>query len=82
MIKVLLEHGADVSIADKWGSIPLQLAAEKDHADAVAILVDAGSPIEHQDNSGKTAMALSKNENIRAMLQSNGAQPRVCFVLP
>ena len=82
IVKTLLEKGADVNIADKWGSIPLQLAAEKDHADSVALLVDAGSPIEHQDNSGKTAMALSKDENIRAMLQSNGAQPRVCFVLP
>ena len=82
IVRTLLDKGADVSIADKWGSIPLQLAAEKDHADAVALLVDAGSPIEHQDNSGKTAMALSKDENIRAMLQSNGAQPRVCFVLP
>lgn len=53
-LKVLLEHGGDVHLADDTGEQPLQMAARKCHLECVRLLVQAGADLNHTPAPEKT----------------------------
>ena len=53
---MLIEAGARVMEVDNDGRIPLILAAQEGHNEAVTCLLDAGSRIDHRSHDGKTAL--------------------------
>ena len=75
-----LRDGADPAVPDKAGFTPLHFAAQGQHAEVVAILVQAGAPTEAQDQWGNTPLfravgtSRGKGDTIRALLDA-GADP-------
>ncbi|XP_062598734.1 uncharacterized protein LOC134260163 [Saccostrea cucullata] len=53
VIKVLIEHGADVNIADENGRTPLSIAIEKSSLEVVKCLVENSANVNEQINSFK-----------------------------
>ena len=51
----LIECGADVDAANKYGQTPLMIATMYGNTPMVELLLDAGCSAEAQDNNGKTA---------------------------
>lgn len=56
MINLLLEHGADVNLKNKYGRTALTYAANKGKAKAVKALLDAGADINIKDENDLTAL--------------------------
>ena len=51
---VLLEHGADVNVADRYGATPLHHAAAHGFVDVCEYLVEKGAKKDFTDGSGRT----------------------------
>lgn len=45
MVKLLVDEGADITVADKHGQSPLQIASFYGHVEVVKLLVDKGADI-------------------------------------
>lgn len=80
MIKLLLEHGADVNAQDEKLRSPLILAVHRyqkaDQEATVRLLLEHGADESLQDDSGKTAMDYASNagdQNIRVLLEAGAA---------
>ena len=54
-VRVLIEHGAGVDLADKRGDTPLIEAAAHGHLDVVRMLLDAGADVRLRNNDGQNA---------------------------
>ena len=60
MAQLLLQEGAKVNVpSGSENNIPLTLACWKGHRDVVALLLDHGSNIEHQNKAGCTPLMLA-----------------------
>lgn len=55
IISALIKNGADVNERNKKGQTPLLLAIERNQGEQAKILVEYGSDIHAEDNSGETA---------------------------
>ncbi len=79
MIKMILEHGANINIFDKYGYTPLMLAVRNLDTNLVSMLIKKGAEINRQNDDGSTALmfALSDNRKKRIemmeLLIDNGA---------
>lgn len=60
VVSLLLENGALVDKADRYGSTPLLAAAEEGHADVVRVLLQAGADKSLTDEDGDSAISLAK----------------------
>lgn len=58
MLELLVYFGARLDVADRFGFLPIHTAAGVS-ADHVQLLLDAGSPIDSQDNAGRTPLMLA-----------------------
>lgn len=58
VVSLLLEHNADVHLANSDGRTALFMASEKVHVEIVKLLLENGASIRHKDTWGKPAIAL------------------------
>jgi ankyrin repeat protein len=75
-VRLLLEHGADLSATDDNGSTPLTWAAEKGHENIARLLLENGADVDAKDNYGQTPLCLAASygeEEVAKLLLKNGA---------
>ena len=60
-VRLLIKHGADVSVPDKTHSTPLHLAALSGSSETVRVLLEHGADITVLDGSHKTALHLASS---------------------
>lgn len=58
VVSLLLEHNADVHLANSDGRMALFMASEKVHVEIVKLLLENGASTRHKDTWGKPAIAL------------------------
>ncbi|KAF1780825.1 Ankyrin repeat-containing domain [Phytophthora cactorum] len=58
-VKLFLEKGVSIDLADNKGWTPLVSAAQEGHTDVAAILLKAGAVIDIQRRSGATAHSIA-----------------------
>lgn len=81
--RVLLQHGADVNARDKFGQIPLHMAAmcnrlDDDRVPMMELLLNAGAQIDARDTGGRTALhtaAIFQQRRLVVALEHAGADP-------
>lgn len=56
VVKLLLEHGGDVSAGDPYTRTPLHIASQGGFLDLVRLLLDNGADLAEGDNQGSTAI--------------------------
>ncbi len=56
MVKLLLDQGADISVADADGWTPLNAAASSGHLEVVKLLLDQGADISVATSAGSTPL--------------------------
>jgi hypothetical protein len=82
VVRLLMEEGADPTIADGQGSTPLMNASEGDHLEIVDLLLEdpsAASTINHRDSMGNTALSLAVcygNAEMVKVLLKHGADAK------
>lgn len=64
MVKLLVEHGADVNAAAQDGSTPLMLAAMNEKQDVVDYLLKHGAKAKATDAKGKTALDYAREGKV------------------
>jgi ankyrin repeat protein len=56
VVRLLLEHGADINAQNQIGRTPLHWASIKGALEVVRLLLEHGSDVEVEDYDGKTAL--------------------------
>ena len=77
IVKILLDHNADVDLGDGWRSSPLAEAALTDHLQVMQVLIDHGATI-NEDESGSYALwraAMEGKTQAVSLLLAHGANP-------
>ncbi|GFG23073.1 ankyrin repeat, PH and SEC7 domain containing protein secG [Aspergillus udagawae] len=72
-IRLLLDHGADITASDDEGCTALHFAAESGNHEAVQLLVDKGADIFAIDHSAYTPLDLAASATVRKILRKAGA---------
>jgi ankyrin repeat protein len=84
LIRLLVARGLDVNaIDDHFKDTPLEYAAGYDKREAVAMLLQAGADVNHQDGSGRThlhAAVSGKRLEVIHMLPAAGADPTIADI--
>lgn len=78
--KELLQHGVDLNVRNKSFRTPLQLAAEQDQAEIIALLAASGADLNTQDRKGRTPLhraAYEGKRNAAEALMAAGADTTV-----
>ena len=77
-VKLLLDHGADVSRTNHADETMLHLNAGTWNAQITRMLLDAGAPLEQKDRHGRTALHIAAHNNklevVKTLLEA-GADP-------
>ncbi len=76
LIKLLIDRGAAVNDADRYGLAPLHYAALKGHREVVELLIKQGADLYQSTFSGKTAFELASEigqKELADVLIANGA---------
>lgn len=60
LIKLLIEHGADIEARNKRGQTPLHQAVEEEDIDLVEVLLKHGAELTVVDNNNETPLDLAK----------------------
>jgi ankyrin repeat protein len=60
-VRLLIEHGADVSAQDKTYSTPLHLAASDVSAETVRLLIEHGADVAAKDEGHRTPLHLASS---------------------
>lgn len=77
LVKILLEHGADVNTVDQNGESALAKAVKINDAKLVELLIEYGADVNKFDNNGQRALLIAKrqkNQKIINLLLANGAK--------
>lgn len=81
MAAYLRERGDEVNVADKDGFTPLHFAAQQQHADVAALLIEAGADLNTRNKFGNTPLSGAlfnvrdrEGEVVRVLLDA-GADP-------
>ncbi|XP_054916349.1 cyclin-dependent kinase 4 inhibitor C [Poeciliopsis prolifica] len=62
-VRALVNHGADVNLADEIGNLPLHLAAREGHLEVVRILLDLTEDPRRTNHEGHSALWLARDFN-------------------
>lgn len=81
VVKVLIERGASIEVADIKGKTPLFQAASADYLDVVQYLEAKGSDINTITNDGRTVLHLSAAKNSASTLKHFLQSPRLTHSL-
>ncbi|KAA0162207.1 hypothetical protein FNF28_04810 [Cafeteria roenbergensis] len=76
LMRLLLEHGADLEAKDQSGQTALIMSAANGKADVTALLLEHGADLEAKDQSGQTALIMSAangKADVMALLLEHGA---------
>ncbi len=68
VIRLLLDRGAPIDVADNRGRTALMIGAERGDVAVVSVLLDRGADSMHRDKLGKSAFDLAASEPVRAKL--------------
>ncbi len=68
VVEALLENGANVNLADLYGTTPLYFAVSRDLTEIVKILIQHGANVNAKRHKGGTALDVAKNEEIKKLL--------------
>ena len=60
VLKLLIQHGGDIELADMSGCTPLHVAARNGHLTCVKYLILQGADFRVKSKKGNTAMAMAK----------------------
>ncbi|KAJ5669155.1 hypothetical protein N7462_010225 [Penicillium macrosclerotiorum] len=73
--RLLIDHGADLDIMNKYGRTPLHLTSLYNSIDVTPVLLDAGADMELKDQWGDSPLttAMYYEERISTMLVAHGA---------
>ena len=63
VLKLLIQHGGDVELADISGCTPLHTAARNGHLTCVKYLVSQGADFRMKSKKGNTAVMMAKANN-------------------
>ena len=70
IVRFLLDQGADLTIADADGNLPIHTAARNGHIDAFSALLNGGADPAARNRAGQTPLNLAFNDGIRNLLQA------------
>lgn len=76
LVRLLIDHGARVDVADGYGETPLHRAAERANRVIVEMLLSHGALVDATDDEGRTPLhyaAKRKDRSIVELLLSHGA---------
>ncbi|MGE0207196.1 MAG: ankyrin repeat domain-containing protein [Candidatus Babeliales bacterium] len=76
LVKLLIEHGAQVNLVDKYGNTALMRAADTGHLEIVQYLLEHGAEIDHVDEYGNSALrkaARNGHTQVVKLLLDHGA---------
>jgi ankyrin repeat protein len=59
VVRLLLEHGADINVQDEDGWTPLHWASMNGALEVVRLLLEHGSEVEAKHNGGKTTLQVA-----------------------
>jgi cytohesin len=82
-MKVLLDGGAHVNLADKNGFTPLHFAAQTGHVDAAEVLISAGCSVDSRSSEQATPLHVATQDGHLPMVQlllARGANPNALTV--
>jgi ankyrin repeat protein len=77
VLRLLLEHGADVNVPNGSGWTPLQRASYNGALEAVRLLLEHGADVEAKDKDGRTALqkaAKIGHDKVVELLREHGAK--------
>uniref|UniRef100_A0A7S0EZZ4 Uncharacterized protein n=1 Tax=Hanusia phi TaxID=3032 RepID=A0A7S0EZZ4_9CRYP len=81
VVRVLLEHGANVNFADRKGWRVLHWAASNNHVEVVRLLCGAGAEVDAQNEEGNSPLFLAVKaeawEAVRVLMEEFGADPNL-----
>ncbi len=81
VVRILIEHSANVNQADRHGDTALILAALWGHTEIARMLIEAGADINHTNNNGDTALWLAadygKTETVRLLIEHGAKLPSI-----
>ncbi|MFC1744658.1 ankyrin repeat domain-containing protein [Candidatus Riflebacteria bacterium] len=70
-VETLLESGVDVNVKEEQkGFTPLMVASAMGNAAIVSLLLEHGADIRLKNNNGLTALELSKNQEVKELLET------------
>jgi ankyrin repeat protein len=80
IVRLLLENGADATVANKEGWTPLNSASDSGHVDVVKLLLEKGADVAVATNLGWTPLNTASNKghvDVVKLLLENGADATV-----
>lgn len=85
LVRLLLDHGAEVGLADRRGMTALHYALEAAGPRTVALLLEAGAVVEARDRHGRPPLAYAtrrRSLELMTLLLDGGADPNACVSPP
>jgi hypothetical protein len=77
VLRLLLEHGADINVQNRIGWTALHWASYKGALEVVRLLLERGADVEAKDNDGQTALQVAARygrEKVVELLREHGAK--------
>ena len=73
IVRLLVTHGVNVNAVNREGETALMVAAENGNSGDIKALIESGADLNKTDLDGKTAWELTRDTEIRSLLESYGA---------
>jgi hypothetical protein len=77
VLRLLLQHGANINAPNKYGRTPLYLATKVGALEAVRLLLEHGADVKAKDNEGKAALEVAADrgyDDLVELLREYGAK--------